>query len=171
MRMPPLRAIDFGHPASENVRGFPLHFRRPHLPFNRISMKRPVSLTIISRLLLISAVTSLGSTVNSFRSWQTLESFGVHAEANWTLISLGVLTNVLAIASGIGILNGQRWGHRVRLGFLVLSALVSLVSFFYIQAVGVLVTRLAAFAIIAFVLQRASVRAYFQQGDHTDATA
>lgn len=134
-------------------------------------MKRPISLTVVSWLLLFSAVASLMSTVNSLRSWQMLESLGVHAEANWTLIGLGVLTNLLAIASGVGILKGQGWGRKVCLGFLLLSVFVSLVSFFYIQAIGVLVARLAVFAALAFILQRASARAYFRQGSNTTATA
>lgn len=120
---------------------------------------RPLSVTIISWILIVLALLGLVGTLVSMNVPEAREimeqgKLPVEAQIALSLVGLGVL-----VVSGIGMLKGGNWARMLYVGWTALSLIL---GFFTAPAPATMIPSLIIFLIIAFFLFRPAPNAYFR---------
>ncbi len=128
-------------------------------------MKRPLSVSIISWYLVITGILSLGTLAMTFNDPEIAKVMAVNAlpvPMQYLMYAAGIL---IAIASGMLMLNGNKLGRLLYVSWTAFSLAVTLISspMKMVMLPGVLI-----FALIVFLLYRPNANAYFEEQPETE---
>lgn len=123
-------------------------------------MKRPLSVSIISWYLVITGILSLGTLAMTFNDPEIAKVMAINAlpvPMQYLMYAAGIL---IAIASGMLMLSGNKLGRLLYVSWTAFSLAVTLISspMKMVMLPGVLV-----FALIVFLLYRPNANAYFEE--------
>lgn len=123
-------------------------------------MKRPLSLSILGWFIIVASAISLVSMPLSLRNPAAVDALHQAALPIGVLLAISIVSGLLNIAAGIGILKGLAWGRILYIVVGVTGIVISLVSF---PSKAAVIPGLILLAVFVFILFRPRANAYFQR--------
>ncbi|WGS52960.1 hypothetical protein LFL96_32845 [Paraburkholderia sp. D15] len=127
-----------------------------------ITIKRPVSLTIVGWLLIVLDAANLIFVPLMLSNPITLAVLSEYRVPPGVTILIGLIVSVLCIVAGIAVLKGRQWGRTLYVGATLAGYIISLATMPSHSLVPLLPSFLV-FVLFAFLLFRRPATAYFRR--------
>jgi hypothetical protein len=124
-------------------------------------MQRPISLTLIAWLSIVVGVFGVIGQAMLPSNPMAQQMLGESPLPMSVHMAIGVISGLISIATGYGILKGLNWSRYLYVGW---SALAIALAFATSPFTYVLLLSVAVLALFAFLLFRAPANAWFTQG-------
>jgi hypothetical protein len=123
-------------------------------------MERPTSITVIAWILIVLGALGLLIAALMSNNPDVIEQMAKSKLGAGTQQAVGIVSAIVSIASGYGILQGRNWGRLLY----VASTLIGIALNFYAMPVNNLqYVGIAIFAVITFFLYRPAANAWFNR--------
>ncbi|WP_431820649.1 hypothetical protein [Burkholderia sp. F1] len=123
-------------------------------------MKRPISLTILAWVIIVTSAFTLINTPFSLRNPMVIALYQQCLLPIWATIGFGVVSAALNVAIGIAILRARGWARTAYIAVSAVGIVVSLINFPYRM---VLIPGVLLCALFVYLLYRRPATAYFSQ--------
>jgi hypothetical protein len=123
--------------------------------------KRPVSVTVIAWIIIVTSAIALATAPISSRMPEVQEFYEATGVSLAGVLIWSVAVNVIVLVSGISILKGRNWGRLVYLCFMPVSMVVSMILFGF-RAIFIL--SVIYYIVVLVLLTRPAASAFFRGG-------
>ena len=129
-------------------------------------MERPTSVTIISWILIVLGALGLLVAALMSNNPDVMEQMAESKLGAGNQQILGIVSSVVSIVSGYGMLQGKNWG---RLLYVISTVIGIALNFYAMPMGGMQYAGVAIFVVVLFFLYRPAANAWFNRGSATAA--
>ena len=121
-------------------------------------MERPTSITVIAWILIVLSALGLLVSVAMMNNPDVMDALAKSKLGAGTQQMLGIVSSVISIVCGYGMLQGKNWS---RLLYVITGVIGAAINFYAMPMGGAQLLGLAIFVVIIFFLYRPAANAWF----------